>query len=194
MKRILPLVAVLALAGVLVGSAVAAPADLKLKPAAGSCNGTIAVRYPVRTFAAVPPVEVVLIPPVFKVSRLGGLTLKLDAFEMTPPGLETVTLAVPGAAMSLAGIEAVSRTLPAKFVVRADPFQSTSEPVTKFEPFTVRTKPGFPAAIEVGLRLVRENAAAESLIFATNASLRPPRAAWKGLAVGKLIDSVDPVT
>ena len=65
---------------------------------------TVAVAYPVRTFAAVPPVEVVPVPPVFKVSRVAGVTLKLDEFEMTPPGLETVTLAVPGAAKSVAGI------------------------------------------------------------------------------------------
>ena len=51
--------------------------------------------YPVRTFAAVPPVEVVPLPPVFKVSRVAGVTVKLDAFEMRPPGLETATLAVP---------------------------------------------------------------------------------------------------
>ena len=69
---------------------------------------------------------------------------------MTPPGLETVTLAVPGAAKSLAGIEALSRALPAKVVVRADPFQSTAEPATKFEPFTVRTKPDFPLALRSG--------------------------------------------
>jgi hypothetical protein len=69
-----------------------------------------------------------------------------------PPGgaFTTVTEAVPGVAMSAAEMEAVTLVLLANVVVRADPFQSTTEPKTKFEPFTVRVKAGPPAVALLG--------------------------------------------
>ena len=71
---------------------------------------------------------------------------------MPPPGgaFTTVTEAVPGVAMSAAEMEAVTLVLLANVVVRADPFQFTTEPKTKFEPFTVRVKAGPPAVALLG--------------------------------------------
>ena len=53
-------------------------------------------------------------------------------------------------AMSAAEMAAVTLVLPTNVVVRADPFQSTTEPETKFEPFTVRVKAGPPAVALLG--------------------------------------------
>jgi hypothetical protein len=63
-------------------------------------------------------------------------------------------LAVPGAAMSLAGIEAVSCEPLTKVVERFEPFHRTVAPDKKFDPSTVRTKSAWPAVAELGLRLV----------------------------------------
>jgi hypothetical protein len=76
--------------------------------------------------------------------------------EVPPPGvgLNTVTLAVPAVAMSEALIEALSWAEETYVVVRFDPFQRTTEPETKFVPFTVRVNAVPPAVAEEGLILV----------------------------------------
>jgi hypothetical protein len=76
--------------------------------------------------------------------------------ETPPPGagLNTVTWAVPAVAMSEAGMVAVSCVGETKVVVRSEPFQRTTEPLTKLVPFTVRGKLAPPAAAELGLMLV----------------------------------------
>ena len=81
--------------------------------------------------------------------------MKVRAFEVLGPGFRTVMLAVPCAAMSVAGMVAVSCALLTNVVVRLDPFHVTVDPETKFDPFTVRVKPCPPATMELGLRLVR---------------------------------------
>src|SRR5262245_40165999 len=84
----------------------------------------------------------------------GGVeTSKLETLEEPPPGLGflTKTLTVCADAISLAEIEAVSLVALMKFVARSDPFHSTVEVDTKLEPFTVRVKPGPPAAVDFGL-------------------------------------------
>ena|ERR1700731_3773048 len=81
-----------------------------------------------------------------------GLIVNVFAFDVPPPGVAftTVTEAVPCVAMSAMEMEAVSFVLLANVVVRADPFQSTTEPETKFEPFTVSVKAGPPAVALLG--------------------------------------------
>src|SRR5262245_54459415 len=81
---------------------------------------------------------------------------KAAALEVPPPGagLNTVTLAVPAAVRSPAGIAAVSWVPPMNVVVRFAPFQRTTDPLTKFVPVTARVKAGEPTADEEGLRLV----------------------------------------
>jgi len=74
------------------------------------------------------------------------------AFEVPPPGagFTTVIDAVPTVAISAALIVAVTDELETKVVVRAEPFQFTTEVETKFVPFTVKVKPDPPAVVEVG--------------------------------------------
>ena len=68
------------------------------------------------------------------------------AFEVPPPGagVTTVTGTLPGVTMSLAGIAAVTWPALTNVVVRATPFQRTSEVPTKLLPFTVSVKRGPP--------------------------------------------------
>ena len=91
---------------------------------------------------------------------------KLTPEEVPPPGvgLFTVTSGVPALAISAALIAAVSCVELTKVVVRAAPFQRTTEtPSTKPLPFTVSVKPGPWAravagaiAVAVGAGLVTE--------------------------------------
>ena len=64
-----------------------------------------------------------------------------DAGAELTPALETVTEAVPAEAMSEAEIAAVSCVGLTNVVARAEPFQSTTDALTKFVPFTVRLNP-----------------------------------------------------
>ena len=85
-------------------------------------------------------------------SRYYGLIVKVFAFDVPPPGgaFTTVTEAVAAVAMSAAEMEAVSFMLLTNVVVRGDPFQFTTEPETKCEPFTVSVKAGPPAVALLG--------------------------------------------
>src|SRR5512134_2654879 len=76
--------------------------------------------------------------------------------EVPPPGvgLNTVTCAVPAVAMSAAAIDAVTRVAETNVVVRLVPFHRTTEPATKFVPFTVNVNAAPPAVAEVGERVV----------------------------------------
>jgi hypothetical protein len=80
----------------------------------------------------------------------------VTAFDVPPPGagLTTVTLAVLIAAMSLAGIAAVTWVSLTKLVVRSAPFQRTTEFETKPVPFTMRVKAGPPTPVKFGLSVV----------------------------------------
>ena len=84
---------------------------------------------------------------------VGGVTSKKATLETPPPGagLDTVTEAVPGAAISAALRAAVSCPLLTKFVVLALPFQFTTDPETKPAPFTVRVNAEPPGGTAVGL-------------------------------------------
>ena len=64
--------------------------------------------------------------------------------------MKTVTEAVPTAAISEARIAAVNCVADPYVVVRFDPFQRTTEPFTKFVPFTVSVKAAPPAVAELG--------------------------------------------
>src|SRR5512134_2338181 len=80
--------------------------------------------------------------------------VRVRAFEVAAPGFITVMLAVPGAAMSVAGTAAVSRVLLTKVVVRFEPFSRTVELERKLEPLTVKLKAGPPADTVLGSILV----------------------------------------
>src|SRR3989449_1800392 len=77
--------------------------------------------------------------------------------EVPPPGagLTTVTLAMPAAAMSVAGIVAASWVGETNVVARAAPFQFTVELLTKSPPVTVSVAAGPPAVAPDGVMLPR---------------------------------------
>ena len=104
-----------------------------------------------------------------------------------------MTLATPGDAMSAAEIAAHNREAVTKIVGLADPFHRTVAPLTKSLPTTVRVNARPPEILRDGLRPVMAGTGL-SLIFATKASPPPRMAAWKGLAVGKSVEFVLPVT
>ena len=78
--------------------------------------------------------------------------MKVNALDVPPPGVGfiTVTDAVPAAAMSLAGTEAVTFVPLTYFVVSPVPFQRTVEVETKFVPVTVRVNAAPPAVAPGG--------------------------------------------
>ena len=78
---------------------------------------------------------------------------KVSALEVPPPGagVETVTEAVPPAAMSALPICACSCVLDTKVVGRALPFHCTLESEMKFAPLTVSVKLALPTDAELGL-------------------------------------------
>lgn len=77
---------------------------------------------------------------------------KTIVFETTPPDVWTVMLAVPCVDRREAGTWPLSWVeLFAWLVMRGVPFQSTTAPVPKPEPFTVKLKPPLPGGTAVGL-------------------------------------------
>ena len=102
-----------------------------------------------------PPTITVAGESEFKTAT-GLLTVKVAVLDEPPPGagLVTWTGAVPAVAMFAAGTEAVSCEALTKVVARLLPFQLTTEPDTKFDPFTVRVKAGPPAVAAVGESVV----------------------------------------
>jgi hypothetical protein len=74
------------------------------------------------------------------------------ASDVPPPGvgLKTVTEAVFAMAMSAAGTVAVSEVALTKVVGSAEPFQFTTEVLTKLDPVAVNVKPEPPSFMEVG--------------------------------------------
>src|SRR5438552_2423368 len=95
-------------------------------------------------------VVVAMLPDgVTSVAAPGGtalLTVNVSAPEVPPPGVgeKTVRDAVPAVAMSPAVIAACNWVLLTNVVVRAAPFQRTTDPLTKFVPFTVSVKAAAP--------------------------------------------------
>ena len=73
--------------------------------------------------------------------------MNVNDAEVPPPGagVNTVTWAVPTAAMSPAAIAACSCVLLTNVVARGLPFQFTTDVLVKPDPFTVRVKPPAPA-------------------------------------------------
>jgi hypothetical protein len=75
-------------------------------------------------------------------SELGTVAEKFMELEFTADGrFDTEIAAVPGKTVSVGGIAAVSCIALTNVVGRGIPFQLTTEPLTKFVPFTVRVKP-----------------------------------------------------
>jgi len=118
---------------------------------------------PAKKFVPV-SVSVNAAPPAFAVvgeSRPkvgnGSLIVNVIAADAPPPGagFNTVSAAVPPAAMSMAGTTAVSCVPLTTVVASATPFHSTIVPATKFVPVSVSVKPAPPAVAVVGESIAR---------------------------------------
>jgi hypothetical protein len=107
------------------------------------------------------PVAVSVKPPLPATRWLGEIDVSVGAglsivnvcaLDAPPPGagLKTVTSALPGVAMSLAVICAVSCVLLPNVVALLLPFQRTTEEALKFVPVTVTVNAAPPAAVCVG--------------------------------------------
>ena len=99
--------------------------------------------------------------------------VNVAAAEVPPPGagLTTVTLAMPAAAMSVAGIVALSWVGETNAVARAAPFQFTVELLTKLLPLTVKVAAGAPAVALDGLMPPRTGAGLFTVVLAVALSL-----------------------
>src|SRR5262249_29283641 len=111
---------------------------------------------------------------------VGGMIMKLSAFETPPPGagFETVTLAVPAVAMSPAEIAAVNCVLLINVVGLSTPFHLTTEALTKSVPVTVRVKAAPPAVPEFGFKLASAGAGLLIVKLAT-LDVPPPGAGFE---------------
>ena len=78
--------------------------------------------------------------------------VKVDVFELPPPGagLVTVTAGVPVEAMLAAGMAAVNCVELTKVVAAANPPKLTIEVATKFIPLIVGTKAAAPGTVQLG--------------------------------------------
>jgi hypothetical protein len=94
--------------------------------------------------------------PLIAGTGFAAVIANVTEFEIPPPGdgLKTVTAALPGPAMSPAGIAAVTCPALTKVVGRSAPFQRTTDVEMKLLPFTVSVKAAPPAIADVGLMLV----------------------------------------
>jgi hypothetical protein len=106
------------------------------------------------------------------------LTVNVSADDVPPPGagLNTVTCAVPGDAMSDAAMVAVSLVAETYVVVRSAPFQRTIEPATNPLPSTVSMNPELPAATVEGVRAVSVGAGFPLTVNVSADDVPPPGA------------------
>jgi hypothetical protein len=112
--------------------------------------------FTVRVKAAAPAIAELGLSEVIA----GGEAIVNDKPLLATPPESTVTVAVPAAAIRVAGTAAVSWLVLTKVEVSAVPFQRTAAPDTKPLPFTVRVNAAPPAIAEFGLREVIAGAAA----------------------------------
>jgi len=82
---------------------------------------------------------------------VGALIVTVSGLETAPPGLNTVTEAVPWLAIKLAAAAAVNCAALTYVVDSAIPFHSTADPLTNPEPLTVSVNAGPPAVTMLGL-------------------------------------------
>jgi len=112
-------------------------------------------------------------------SELGAVVEKLTELEVAAEGrFDTEIAAGPSATVSVGGIAAVSCIALRYVVRRGNPFQLTTEPLTKFVPFTVRVRP-------VGLQYAVEDAVTEVTVGGEIVNVAPVEMPPPGPIVNK---------
>lgn len=111
----------------------------------------------------------------------GDVMEKFRELEFTADGrFDTEIAAGASATVSVGGIAAVSCIALTNVVGRGDPFQLTTEPLTKFVPFTVRVKPA-------GLQYDVEDAETDVTVGAEIVNVAPVEMPPPGPIVNKKI-------
>jgi hypothetical protein len=111
--------------------------------------------------------------------ELGAVVEKFMGLEFTADGkFDMEIAAVPSKPVSVAEIMAVSCIALTNVVGRGDPFQLTTEPLTKFVPFTVRVKPA-------GLQYDVEDAETDVTVGAEIVNVAPVEMPPPGPSVNK---------
>ena len=142
---------------------------------------------PLTKFVPVSVIVASLSPAVADVGLMlvsvgAGLTVKVCAVVVLPPGATTVMESGPAVVRSAAGMTAVSSVALTKVVARAAPLKSAVKPLTKFVPVKVMVVSLSPAVAEVGLMLVKVGAGLT--VNVCGADVPPP-----GPAVTTVIES-----
>src|SRR5499427_1100052 len=130
------------------------PPTVAVAPAAKPVPVTVSVK------AALPAVTLAGLRLLMLGVGFRSATVSGRAADVPPPGagVNTVMLGVPAAAISLAGMAAVSCVDETNVVVRPAPLTCTIEPFVKLEPVAVRVKAAPPADAAAGLMLDRTGA------------------------------------
>src|SRR5262249_33680263 len=146
------------------------PPTVALAPAAKPVPVTVSVK------AALPAVTLAGLRVLMLGVGFTGATVSGRAADVPPPGagVNTVTLGVPAAATSLAGMAAVSCVDETNVVGRLAPLTWTIEPLVKLEPVAVRVKAAPPAEAVVGLMLDRTGAGVGAVMVKARALEVPP--------------------
>lgn len=129
-------------------------------PMVSPVNVTVSVVVcPCVTVKVEVPVDAVTAPAV----PAGVSMANVMAEDVPPPGvgLKTVTDAVPTVVRSVLRMAALICVVLTNVVTRGEPFQFTTDPGTKFVPFTVRLNPAEFCGVTMGERLARVGARAE---------------------------------
>src|SRR5260221_14091754 len=126
-------------------------AAVTVAPAVSPVKVTVSVvDCPCVTFSVLVLVEAVTAPGV----PAGVSMANLKADEMPPPGvgLNTVMSAVPTAARSVLRMAALICVVLTKVVLRAEPFQFTTDPGTKLAPLMISVKAAEFCGVSTGER------------------------------------------
>src|SRR5215831_17458472 len=147
------------------------PPTVAVAPAAKPVPVTVSVKavLPAVTLAGL---RLLMLGVGFTLATVSG-----RAPDVPPPGagVNTVMLGVPAAAISLAGMAAVSCVDETNVVVRLAPLTWTIEPLVKLEPVAVRVKAAPPADAVVGLMLDRTGAGVgAAMVKARELEVPPP--------------------
>ena len=147
------------------------PPTVAVAPAANPVPVVVRVKAPLPA-VTVAGLRLLMLGVGFTLATVSG-----RAADVPPPGagVNTLMLGDPAAAISLAGMAAVSCVDETNVVVRPAPLTWTIELLVKLEPVTVRVKAAPPADAAVGLMLDRTGAGVgAAMVKARELEVPPP--------------------